>query len=79
MLTKFAPFRVLGKWPELDGRAHIPEMISGDRCRGRDPESHKPLGSWPQLGCKPVFQIRFADASVPRWGDNGQFVQYVLI
>ena len=79
MLTKFAPFWVLGKWPELDGRAHIPEMISGDRCRGRDPKSHKPLGSWPQLGCKPIFQIRFADASVPRWGDNGQFVQYVLI
>ena len=45
MLTKFAPFWALGKCPELDGRAHIPEMISGDRCRGRDPESHKPLAA----------------------------------
>ena len=68
MLTKFPPSWAFGEWPEVGGRAHTAEMVSGHRCRVRDPESREPLGSLPQFYFKPTFQIRFADASFPQWG-----------
>lgn len=52
----------------LGGGGHTAQMIPGDKCRVRDPENRKTPGSLPQLYFKPIFQIRFADASSTRWG-----------
>lgn len=56
------------EWPGFGGSGRTAEMSPGDKCRARDPENQRLLGSVPKLHFKPTFQIRFAAASVARWG-----------
>ena len=82
MLTSFSPLGVFREWSELGGRAHAAEMISGDKCRVRDPEAANASGKF----ATGLLQTSLSDwifrclfSSVGDLKDAGVFVPFGLI